>query len=266
MKLFAATRSTFVAASLGLSLLGLSNNANAADLTPVDLELSFLVDVSGSVSNSEFNLQRDAYETVFKDANLFEDFISQGELGTIAVNLIYWSSSGQQEEAVGWTLIDSVQASQDFASAVAAAPRNFSGSTAPGSAIDFATPRFFNNDFDGTRLVMDVSGDGQENDGLDTATARNNAIASGIDSINGLVIGNNSSVLNFYENEVKGGSDSFVSQVDDFTGFGAALQNKIEIEISNGNGQDVPEPASVVSLLALGALGTGSVLKRQKKE
>lgn len=264
MKRSTITRSALIAASCGLSVLAFSNNANAAHLTPVDLELSFLVDVSGSVSTSEFNLQRDGYEAVFNDASLFNNFISKGELGKIAVNLIFWSSSGQQEEAVGWTLIDSVEASQNFASAVGLASRNFAGSTAPGSAIAFATPRFFNNDFDGTRLVMDVSGDGEENSGLDTATARDNAIDAGIDAINGLVIGSSTSVLNFYEDEVKGGPDGFVLQVDDFADFGPALQEKIKTEITNPKG--VPEPASVLSLMTLGTLGTGSVLKRQQKE
>jgi len=256
--------SALVAASCGLSVLAFSANANAASLTPVDLELSFLVDVSGSVDNNEFNLQKQGYVDAFNDGSLYTDFISKGALGKIAVNLIYWSSAGEQIESVGWTLIDSVSASQNFANAVAASTRQFDGLTAPGSAIAFATPRFFNNDFDGTRLVMDVSGDGQENDGLNTATARNNAIAAGIDAINGLVIGGDPSVLNFYENEVKGGTNAFVSQVNDFTGFGSVIRDKIEIEV--GQPQDVPEPASVLGLLAFSALGAGSTLKRKQEQ
>ncbi|HAG82849.1 MAG TPA: PEP-CTERM sorting domain-containing protein [Cyanobacteria bacterium UBA12227] len=261
MKTSIVVGSALIAASCSLSVFSVSSSANAAALTPVDLELSFLVDVSGSVDSGEFNLQQNGYVDVFNNPDLFNNFISKGQLGTIAVNLIYWSSEGEQQEAVGWTLIDSVAASQSFANAISAAGRPFFGLTAPGSAIAFATPRFFNNDFDGTRLVIDVSGDGAENDGLDTATARDNALAAGIDAINGLVIGGNPFVLDFYNNEVKGGPNSFVVQTDDFADFGTTIAEKIKREIV----QDVPEPASVFSLLAFGLLGTSSKLKRQQK-
>lgn len=250
-----------IAASCSLSTFGFSSSANAAALMPVDLELSFLVDVSGSVDNGEFTLQQQGYMNVFNDPNLFNNFISKGELGKIAVNLIYWSSHGEQQEAVGWTMIDSVAASQSFAAAINAAGRPFFGLTAPGSAINFATPRFFNNDFDGKRLVIDVSGDGAENDGIDTGTARDNALAAGIDAINGLVIGGDPFVLNFYNTEVKGGANSFVVQANDFNEFGTIIGNKIKREIY----QDVPEPTSMFGVIAFAALGVGSRRKRQQQ-
>lgn len=248
-----------------LSALAISTTASAATLTPVDLELSLLVDVSGSVDGNEFNLQRQGYVDAFSDPDLFNNFISKGKLGKIAVNYIYWSSSYEQQQSVGWTLIDSAAASQNFAAAINGAARPFFGSTAPGSAISFATPLFSSNDFDGTRQVIDVSGDGAENDGVSTAAARNAALASGIDAINGLVIGNDSGLLDFYNNNVKGGAGAFVLQANTFQDFANTVEQKLQIEISEPP-TTTPEPASLIALLGLGAFGVTSNLKRHQKQ
>ena len=116
-------------------------------MTSVDLELSLLIDVSGSVSSSEYELQIGGYADAFDDASLYENIISQGLDGKIAVNFILWSS--QQQEVVAWTLIDSVSASQNFAQTIRetllpefGGSRPFSGGTNSGPAIDFADDPF----------------------------------------------------------------------------------------------------------------------------
>ncbi|MBD2361328.1 DUF1194 domain-containing protein [Anabaena minutissima FACHB-250] len=246
-----------------LSALAISTSANAATL--VDTELSLLVDVSGSVSTSEFNLQKQGYVDAFNNANLFNNFISKGDRGKIAVNLIYWSSASRQQQSVGWTLIDSVEASQNFANAISATTRPFNGGTVIGSAIDFATPLIFNNDFDSTRQVIDVSGDGTSN-AATTSAARDAALAAGVDAINGLVIGNSTSLFNFYNNNVKGGTGAFVLQANTFQDFAATVQRKLEIEISAPPTTSVPEPATLIGLLGLGAFGVTTKLKRHQKQ
>lgn len=256
-------QATFTAVAGTLSALAISTTANAATLTPVDLELSLLVDVSGSVSTSEFNLQRQGYVNAFSNADLFNNFISRGNIGSIAVNLIYWSGTSQQQEAVGWTLIDSVAASQSFASAISSTLRPFSGSTAPGSAINFATPRFFNNAFDGARQVIDVSGDGAANVGANTAAARDAALAAGVDAINGLVIGQ-SSVVNFYVNNIQGGAGSFVLAANSFEDFATTIEQKLRTEIIV-DPQPTPEPATLIGLLGLGAFGVTKLKRNQKQ-
>lgn len=263
MKFSNLFRTTLLTISTALGTLAICASANAATL--VDSELSLLVDVSGSVDPNEFDLQKQGYVDVFSDASLFNNFISKGDEGQIAVNLVYWSGAGQQTEAVGWTLIDSVQASQDFANAIDASNRTFSGSTAPGSAIDFGTPGFSSNDFDGARQVIDISGDGVENSGIDTATARDNALNNGIDAINGIVIGGSPQVRTFYENQViggvnAGGTPGFVLEASTFQEFGSVVEQKIQAEIT-----PVPEPASIFGLLAVGGFGVGFVAKRKYK-
>ncbi|MCC5631144.1 DUF1194 domain-containing protein [Nostoc sphaeroides] len=267
MKISNFVRATLTAASCCLSILAISTSAHAATLVPVDLELSLLVDVSGSVDNSEFNLQKQGYVNAFSNANLFNDFISKGNLGKIAVNLIYWSSANQQQEVVGWSLIDSVAAAQTFANNIAATTRVFSGSTAIGSALNFAAPKFFNNDYDGARQVIDVSGDGATNDGANTIAARNAALALGVDAINGVTIGSEAGLQAFYQNNVIGGTNAngdpaFVLAAQNFQDFGAAIDKKIKAEIKPTS---VPEPASIVGLLVFGTIGASSMLKRNKK-
>ena len=194
----------------------------------VSVELQLLVDVSGSVDDTEFALQRDGIAAVF-GSQAFKDKVKACG-NAIATQLVYWSGEAEQSVAVDWTLIASDGDADAFAAAVTAAPRPFAGLTAPGSAIAFGTP-LFTNAFTSDRQVMDVSGDGVENDGLDTSTARDAALAAGIDVINGIVIGGDPAVLAFYTTEVIGGTGSFVSTAADFTEFGAAIDDKIKREI-----------------------------------
>ncbi|MBV6624508.1 MAG: DUF1194 domain-containing protein [Rivularia sp. (in: Bacteria)] len=270
MKIRKFIRTTLLAVSTGIGTLAICANANAASLTPVDIELSLLVDVSGSINASEFNLQKQGYVNVFSNASLFNNFISKGKEGKIAVNYIYWSNSTRQQEVVGWTLIDSVQASQNFANAIDAADRPFGGSTFPGSAINFAVPLFNSNQFDGERQVIDVSGDGSGNIS-NTTNARDNALSNGIDAINGIVIGGNSSVKAFYENNLIGGvngdgNPGFVVEADTFADFGSAIDKKIKAEIIlNPPTTSIPEPASIIGLLAFAAFGVISITKAKYK-
>jgi hypothetical protein len=235
----------------------------APAIVNVDLELSFMVDVSGSIDGTEFALQQTGYKNAFNDADLYNSYISKGALGKIAVNLIYWAGDTttrhDQQVAVPWTLIDSVATSQAFATAVGNAVRPFSSNTAPGSAINYAVSNaggnIFGNDYLGTREVLDISGDGIQNEGFNTATARNNALASipGIDQINGLPIINASSdpgLLLWYQTNIQGGAGSFTIPANDFAGFENAIKDKIHREI-----QGVPEPSTLIIWSLLGALG-----------
>ena len=239
--------------------LGLLSSSQGMAATMTDVELSLLVDVSGSVNNSEFNLQRNGYADAFRSSSVI-DGITNGNEGQIAANLIYWSDSNRQAEAVEWSSIDDAASANDFADAIATAPRPFGGATAPGSAIDFSVPGFNANEVNSTREVIDVSGDGLENQGVDAPTAGDNALEAGIDTLNGLVISDDPDVLSYYQDDVMGGSDAFVSQVDNFNQFGDAIENKLAAEIT---AQPVPEPLTVMGTLTAGGLGV--FLKRRRK-
>jgi len=234
----------------GLALLlagGGVGIAGAAVL--VDLELSMVVDVSGSVSTTEFNTQRDAYEAAFRDTDI-QNFILNGTYGKIAANFIYFGSSAHL--AVGFTEIGTVGQANAFADAIAAAARPESGSTGIGNGMDLALSTIQSNDFDGTRQVIDVSGDGTNNTGLDPATVRDNALTAGIDAINGLVIGSDS-VLLYYQNYVIGGANPYSARVDTFAEFEPGIEEKLIIDITGGI---IPEP-STFAIWTLGLLALG---------
>jgi len=215
--------------------------ASAATLTPVNLELSLLVDVSGSISPREYLLQTGGYKQAF--TNLSSKF-GAGSFGAVAVNFIEWSGATQQKQSIPWTLLNSQASAIQFANTIGSLVRPFGGNTAPGSAIQFATPLFSTNEYDGKRWVIDVSGDGAENAGVSTSQARNNALAAGVDTINGVAIsvGNSNSLKSWYEQNVQGGSGSFVLAANGFEDFGRAIEVKLGLELAIPPVDNVPTP------------------------
>lgn len=239
-------RKKLIVAMLAVSMLPFSAKAIS-----VGLELALLVDVSGSIDVNEYNLQRSGYVQAFQNAAI-HNLIGQVS-GGIAVTYIEWSGAGQQSVEVGWTHITDATSANNFATAVNGATRNYNGNTAPGSAINFAYPLFTGNGFEGNRLVIDVSGDGQENEGADTSDARDAALLAGIDRINGLAIGN-ATLASWYANNIQGGANAFTLQVDDFADFAAAINTKISAEISNTNPVPDGGPGMLLGMLLLGGM------------
>jgi len=248
---------------LPLALLGaVSVNTHAI---PVDLELSLVIDVSGSVNASEYNLQMDGYANAFR-SNTVQDAILGGTVGSIAVNSIFFSSSAS--EGIGFTLLDSAAAINSFADVLDNFARPFSGGTTIASGLNLSVPSFGDetggvaNGFESARQVIDVSGDGQSNI-LSTQAARDNALAAGIDAINGIAIEFNdtsTTITDFYRDNVIGGTGSFVETAAGFASFQDAITRKLFREISNPN--PVSEPSTLV-LLSLGLFGLAFARRRK---
>ena len=217
-----------------------ATSATAAERPPVDLELVLAIDVSGSVDSHEAKLQRDGYIAAFRDAEVVRA-IRSGMVGRIAVLYLEWASAHENRVVLDWQLVSDAASAAAFADHLAAQPPMRGRRTSIAAAIEFAMP-FFGTAFEGSRRVIDISGDGPNNDGPPVVPARDRAVAAGI-VINGLPIINerqftwglpNLKELDLYYRDcVIGGPGAFFIVAEDFATFAAAVKRKLVLEIAD---------------------------------
>lgn len=227
--------------------------AAQTNATPVDMELSLVIDVSGSVSTGEYNLMMDGYANAFRSSTIQNNILStaDGDVGAIAVNVVFFAGNFYSTILDSFRLLDSASAIDDFADVLDSFARPGSGGTSINTGMNRATQLLTgDNGFTSTNLVMDVSGDGTSNI-ANTQAARDAAAAAGI-TVNGITIGG-TNIFDFYVANVIT-SDGFAIAATDFAGFSTGIQEKLAIETSGpGNGQ-VPVPGALL-LMGAGLLG-----------
>jgi hypothetical protein len=202
----------------------------------VDVELVLAVDTSGSVDGEEYQMQHEGYAEAFTSAAVVEA-IQAGTLQAIAVTYVEWSGLGHQKQLVPWTVIKDKAGADAFAEKIKSAPRSFSDWTSISDAIDFSARLFDDNGFEGLRLVLDISGDGINNNGRPVQVARDEAVAKGI-VINGLPILNEDPTLDqYFSDNVIGGPGAFRVAVQDFETFASSLISKLVREIAGVTAQ-----------------------------
>lgn len=225
--------------------LSVNGSAQAAPL-PVDLELILAVDVSGSVDAIEARLQREGYIAALTSDSVMKA-IKSGPYRRIAVAYVEWAGEQFQQTLMPWTLIESLEDAQSFMGKVADAPYVAIRWTSISAAIDYSRALFEQSPFEGTRRVLDISGDGKNNHGRDVADARAEAIAAGI-TINGLPIlssragAYDSTALRgwpsdpdldvYYQTQVIGGPGAFMVPAESFDTFSEAVKSKLMREIA----------------------------------
>jgi hypothetical protein len=219
---------------------------------PVDMLLVFAADVSRSVDEAKFQLQRQGYAAAITNPTVLRT-ISLGRYGKIAVCFVEWSGTNSQRLLIDWGTIGSETEARSFAQKLRDLPRSFSDRTSISAGIDFALAQFNRSPFVSDRHVIDVSGDGTNNSGRDVTAARDEALVKGTTTINGLVILSEvpsaynpehthppGGLDNYYRQNVVGGTDSFVLVAENFASFGKAILAKLIREVSQFNDTSKP--------------------------
>ncbi|AWM88092.1 DUF1194 domain-containing protein [Microvirga sp. 17 mud 1-3] len=227
-----------LAAGLVLALTFLVVSPRAKAQTEVDLALVLAVDISFSMDTEEQALQREGFAQAFRSP-LVHEAIRGGLLGRIAVTYMEWAGSADQKVIVPWTVLDNSESLMAFADRIASTPLRRAQRTSISSAIDFATRLFDELDVSPTRRVIDVSGDGPNNQGRTVEQARNDTLAKGI-VINGLpIMLHKPGYLDipdldiYYRDCVIGGQGAFMVPVRERDQFVNAIKTKILLEVAN---------------------------------
>ncbi len=210
----------------------------------VDVALVLVSDVSRSIDDREFKMQKDGYLSAFTDPKVMAA-VKSGIVGEIAVNYVEFAGESEVQTVIDWTIIKDEETAKAFVEKLVAAPRSFYGRTAIGAGIDLAVQNLAHSALTAERRVIDVCGDGTNNAGRDVSSARDEAVAAGI-TINGLTIINDHPMSwtfahvqppggldNYYRQNVTGGVGSFVISVHDFKIFGEAMAKKLISEIAS---------------------------------
>jgi hypothetical protein len=233
-----------LATAIAMSLLG---TAPPAAAQKVDVAVALAADVSRSIDQEEFELQRQGYAAAITSPQ-FLAAIEALPNGAVALCFIEWAGIEQQAVVVNWAIIRDRQSAAAFAEQVRAAPRTTFGRTAIGDGIDFAVAQLQAFKIDAGRRVIDVSGDGTSNSGRSVTAARDDAVAKGI-TINGLAIINEKTggevatylyyhthppggLQRYYADNVIGGPGAFALQIVNFEAFADAMTEKLVLEIS----------------------------------
>jgi hypothetical protein len=191
------------------------------------------------MDTDEQELQREGFVEAFR-SSLIHDAIARGTLGRIAVTYMEWSGEGQHTVVVPWTLVDGAGAAGAFSDRLASTAIGRVFSTSISSAIDFSVRLLEDSGFEALRQVIDVSGDGPNNQGRTVTLARDAALAKGI-VINGLPLmlkrptgwGDIENLDHYYQDCVIGGPGAFIVPVRERAQFADAIRTKLVREIAD---------------------------------
>ena len=219
---------------------------------PVDVELVLAVDVSYSMDPDEQQLQREGYMAALTSPE-FMQALRHGMHGKVAVTYFEWAGIHHQQIIVPWRVIDGPESADGFAADIARARYTRASRTSISGALLFGMPLFEGSGYRGLRRVIDVSGDGVNNNGPLVTVARDEVLAKGV-TINGLPImlkRPNAATMDieeldiYFEDCVIGGPGSFVVPIKERNQFKEAIRTKLVLEVAGHT-----PPARVIPVAA----------------
>lgn len=230
---------------LGLMLWLAGAAPTAAEIgREVDLALVLAVDVSGSIDADEARLQRQGYVAAITDPEVV-GAIRAGIHRRIAVTYVEWHDYGMHRVLIDWTEIADAASAKTFADRLAEQPINIGRRTSISGAIEVGMELLRASGVQPLRQVIDISGDGANNDGEPVDLARDRAVKAGV-TINGLPIlndrpnrfgfPNQPDLDKYYEGCVIGGPGAFLVVAKSFETFAVAIRRKLILEIADSGG------------------------------
>ena len=226
-------------ASLAAPRIAEMPGAKGGSAVEVDVELVMAVDISYSMDYDELALQREGYVQALTSTE-FLNALKQGTNAKVAVTLVEWAGVNDQRIVLPWRLIDGPASAETVAAEMAKAPVRRAYRTSIAGALMFSAALFEGNGFRGIRRVIDVSGDGTNNQGPIVTQVRDDVIAKGI-TINGLPImlkepqPNSIDIKDldiYYEDCVIGGPGAFVVPIREREKFKDAIRTKLVLDIA----------------------------------
>jgi hypothetical protein len=228
----------FVGGGLALALsaiLPVDGHAQEA----VDVELVIAVDVSLSMSYEELRIQRDGYVAALLHDDVLRA-IAEGAYGRIALTYFEWAGDSSQYMVVPWTVIAGREDAQRVVDMISASPPNSARRTSISGGLRYAADLFAESSFRSPKRVVDISGDGPNNQGEYVDLVRDDLVAAGI-VINGLPLMTDGGLISafdvpdldrYYADCLVGGPGSFVVPVNDWSQFPEAVRRKLVQEIA----------------------------------
>jgi hypothetical protein len=213
--------------------------AQQAEKPEVDVELILATDISYSMDMDELAVQRDGYAQAIVSKEFLQALKALPN-GKIAITYFEWAASSDQKIIIPWRLIDGPETADAVANEIMKTPVRRASRTSISGAIYFAMPLFEQNPYHGLRRVIDISGDGPNNNGSPVLAARDEALSKGI-VINGLPIMVKEPTFStmdienldwYYEDCVIGGPGSFVVSIKDRDKFKEAIRTKLLLEVA----------------------------------
>jgi len=246
------------AARLAFSALALTLPAAVASSAPaadnVDIALVIVTDVSYSVDDNEAQFQRQGAVAAFRNPEVVKA-IQSGPLGRIAVAYLDFASYGAGRIVANWQVVHDKASADVFADALAVSPRTNGVQTSISNGIEMAMDLLDKVPYRATKRVIDVSGDGPNNDGRRVDQVREDAVAKGI-TINGLPIQTEADKTDFYyipdldkyyRGCVIGGPTAFIQVAKGFEDLERAIRRKLILEISQAAPDGEPRLVKVAA-------------------
>ncbi len=240
MAAFGLGKKFVLTCGLAAALCCVQSSGGAETPEDVDAALVIATDVSYSIDENEAHFQRQGAVAAFRNPDVIKA-IESGPRGRIAVAYIDFATEGVNKVIAGWHVVRDQSSANQFASVIEAAPRTMGVNTSISSGIELAMHLLETSGIRAGKRIIDISGDGPNNEGHLVHRVRDEAVANGI-VINGLPIMTPADqydvyylpdIDKYYAGCVIGGQGSFIQVAHGFEDLERALRRKLILEISD---------------------------------